>query len=121
MYAAGAVTGIVGPNGAGKTSLLRAVLGLQPLAGGSIRILNKRLADWQRQELARAAAYLPQGGEAKWPMLAEDVAMLGRLPHRAAFAAPSASDRLAVREALARCDAAAFARRHRGSIDFKFT
>jgi iron complex transport system ATP-binding protein len=61
--------------------------------------------------LARAAAYLPQGGEAKWPMLAEDVAMLGRLPHRAAFVAPSASDKLAVREALARCDAGDFARR----------
>ena len=110
-FAAGAVTGIVGPNGAGKTSLLRAVLGLQPLAGGSIRILDKLLAEWPREELARAAAYLPQGGEAKWPMLAEDVALLGRLPHRAAFAAPSASDRLAVREALTRCDATAFARR----------
>jgi iron complex transport system ATP-binding protein len=110
-FAAGAVTGIVGPNGAGKTSLLRAILGLQPLADGSIRILNKSLAEWPRRELARAAAYLPQGGEAKWPMLAQDVAMLGRLPHRAAFATPSASDRLAVGEALARCDASAFAHR----------
>ena len=110
-FAAGAVTGIVGPNGAGKTTLLRAILGLQPLAGGSIRILNKPLAEWPREELARTVAYLPQGGEAKWPMLAEDVSMLGRLPHRAAFAAPSACDRLAVREALTRCDAAAFARR----------
>ena len=110
-FAAGAVTGIVGPNGAGKTTLLRAVLGLQPLAGGSIRILNKPLAEWPREELARTIAYLPQGGEAKWPMLAEDVAMLGRLPHRAAFAAPQAADRLAVREALTRCDAAAFAHR----------
>ena len=49
-FAAGAVTGIVGPNGAGKTSLLRAVLGLQPLASGSIRILDKPLAEWPRQE-----------------------------------------------------------------------
>jgi iron complex transport system ATP-binding protein len=115
-FAAGAVTGIVGPNGAGKTSLLRAVLGLQPLAGGSVRILNKLLAEWPRQELARAVAYLPQGGEAKWPMLAEDVAMLGRLPHRTAFAAPSASDWLAVRDALARCDAVAFARRRMNAL-----
>jgi iron complex transport system ATP-binding protein len=74
------------------------------------------LAEWRREELARAAAYLPQGGEAKWPMLAEDVAMLGRLPHRAAFAAPSASDRLAVRDALARCDAAAFTRRRMNEL-----
>ena len=115
-FAAGTVTGIVGPNGAGKTSLLRAILGLQPLAGGSIHILNKMLAEWPREELARTVAYLPQGGEAKWPMLAEDVTMLGRLPHRAAFAAPSASDRRAVREALARCDAATFARRRMNAL-----
>lgn len=110
-FAAGAVTGIVGPNGAGKTTLLRAVLGLQPLAGGSIRILNKPLAEWPREGLARAAAYLPQGGEAKWPMLVEEVVMLGRLPYRARFASPSAADRGAVRDALDRCDAAQFARR----------
>ncbi|MDE2135376.1 MAG: ABC transporter ATP-binding protein [Alphaproteobacteria bacterium] len=110
-FTAGAVTGIVGPNGAGKTSLLRAALGLLPLAGGSIRILGRPLADWRRQELARAATYLPQSGDAKWPMLAEEVVMLGRLPHRGAFAPPQAADWLAVREALGRCDAADFARR----------
>jgi len=115
-FSAGAVTGIVGPNGAGKTTLLRAVLGLQPLNGGSIRILNKRLAEWPREGLARAAAYLPQGGEAKWPMLVEEVVMLGRLPHRARFASPSAADRGAVREALERCDATQFARRRMNEL-----
>jgi iron complex transport system ATP-binding protein len=110
-FSVGAVTGIVGPNGAGKTTLLRAVLGLQPLDGGLIRILNKPLEDWPREDLARAAAYLPQGGEAKWPMLADEVVMLGRLPHRARFASPSAVDWGAVRDALERCDAARFARR----------
>ncbi len=109
--AAGAVTGIVGPNGAGKTTLLRAALGLQPLADGIIRILNKPLAAWSREALARAAAYLPQGGEAKWPMLAAEVVLLGRLPHRAAFAAPRAADFKAVDDALARCDAKNFANR----------
>jgi len=111
QFAAGAVTGIVGPNGAGKTTLLRAALGLWPLAGGTVRILDKPLASWPRGTLARAVAYLPQGGEAKWPMLAREVAMLGRLPHRPAFAAPQAVDDRAVREALARCDAEAFAER----------
>jgi len=110
-FSAGAVTGIIGPNGAGKTTLLRAVLGLQPLAEGSIRILNKELAQWPRDGLARAAAYLPQGGEAKWPMLVEEVVMLGRLPHRPRFASPSAADLGAVREALERCDASQFAHR----------
>ncbi len=109
--AAGAVTGIVGPNGAGKTTLLRAALGLLPLSGGVVRVLNKPLTQWPREALARATAYLPQGGDAKWPMLARDVALLGRLPHRAAFSGPSAADFKAVDEALARSDAAAFAAR----------
>lgn len=107
----GAVTGIVGPNGAGKTTLLRAALGLLPLSGGAIRILNKSLTEWPRESLARAAAYLPQGGDAKWPMLARDVVLLGRLPHRAAFTGYSAADLKAVDDALARGDAEAFAAR----------
>lgn len=110
-FSAGAVTGIVGPNGAGKTTLLRAALGLLTLDGGSIRILNKPLAQWPRTSLARAAAYLPQGGDAKWPMQARDVVLLGRLPHRAAFSGPSAVDFKAVDDALARSDASAFAMR----------
>jgi iron complex transport system ATP-binding protein len=109
--APGAVTGIVGPNGAGKTTLLRAALGLQPLAGGSIRVLNKPLGEWSRETLARAAAYLPQGGEARWPMSASDIVLLGRLPYRTGFGAPDARDLKAAAEALARCDAGPFARR----------
>ena len=42
--------------------------------------------------------------------------MLGRLPHRTSFSAPLACDRLAVREALARCDAGAFARRRMNEL-----
>jgi iron complex transport system ATP-binding protein len=110
-FSAGAVTGIVGPNGAGKTTLLRAALGLLPLAGGTVRIQDRDLKDWSREALARAIAYLPQGGEAHWPIPACDLVALGRLPHRGMFAAPSSADENAVRDALARSDATAFADR----------
>jgi iron complex transport system ATP-binding protein len=106
----GEITGIVGPNGAGKTTLLRAALGLVP-AGGSIRILNEPLGRWPRRMLARVCAYLPQGGEARWPMTAFDVVMLGRLPHLKPFAAPAPADAAAALTALARCDAESFAGR----------
>ncbi len=107
----GAVTGIVGPNGAGKTTMLRTALGLQRLSHGRINVLDKALGEWSREGLARALAYLPQGSEARWPMLARDVVLLGRLPHRAAFKAPDLKDSLAVDDALARCDASVFAAR----------
>jgi len=109
--APGAVTGIVGPNGAGKTTLLRAALGLQKLSGGSVRILDRSLDEWSREGLARVAAYLPQGGEARWPMLATDVVLLGRLPFRMGFGAVDAKDHKAAAEALARCDAGSLAHR----------
>jgi iron complex transport system ATP-binding protein len=110
-FAAGAVTGIVGPNGAGKTTLFRTALGLMPLAGGAIHVLDKPLAQWSREGLARAMSYLPQGADAHWPVSARQLVSLGRLPHRGAFAALSAVDALAIDEALTRCDAGQFADR----------
>ncbi|MDE2182482.1 MAG: ABC transporter ATP-binding protein [Alphaproteobacteria bacterium] len=109
--APGAVTGIVGPNGAGKTTLLRAALGLQSVSHGLIRIRDKPLGDWSRRTLARAMAYLPQGGEPRWPLPAREVVMLGRLPYLGRFTAPDRADHVAAMEALSRCDAAAFAER----------
>lgn len=110
-FTAGAVTGIVGPNGAGKTTLFRAALGLMPLTGGAIRVLDKPLMQWSRDGLARTLAYLPQGSDAHWPVLARQLVALGRLPHRAAFAALAAADLVAIDEALSRCDARQFADR----------
>jgi iron complex transport system ATP-binding protein len=110
-FSAGAVTGIVGPNGAGKTTLLRAALGILPLTRGTVRIQDRDLKQWSREALARAIAYLPQGGEAHWPIPARGLVALGRLPHRGIFAAESLVDGAAIGEALRRSDATGFADR----------
>jgi len=107
----GKVTGIVGPNGAGKTTLLRVGLGLLPHEGGSVRIQDRALKDWSREALARTIAYLPQGGDAHWPLVARDLVMLGRLPYHGAFGGVSATDERIAGDALARADASAFASR----------
>jgi len=114
--APGAVTGLVGPNGAGKTTLLRVALGLHRADSGVVRVLDRPLADWPRDSLPRAMAYLPQGSDAHWPIEARRLVALGRLPHRATFAPLSAVDIAAVDEALARCDAGEFARRRVDSL-----
>jgi iron complex transport system ATP-binding protein len=110
-FPAGAVTGIVGPNGAGKTTLLRVALGLMVTSAGQVTVLDRPLAQWSRGDLARALAYLPQGSDAHWPLLARELVALGRLPHRAPFAPLMAVDGHAVDAALERCDATGFASR----------
>jgi iron complex transport system ATP-binding protein len=106
----GAVTGLIGPNGAGKTTLLRTALGFLR-AHGDVRVLGKPLADWSRESLARSIAYLPQTGDAHWPILARRLVSLGRMPHRAALKPLSAEDNAAIDAALDRCDAREFATR----------
>jgi urea transport system ATP-binding protein len=60
----GKVTCVLGRNGVGKTSLMRAIMGLQPVQGGRI--------DWEEKDITRLPAYdrarrgigfVPQGRE----------------------------------------------------------
>jgi iron complex transport system ATP-binding protein len=99
QLAAGRWTSIVGPNGAGKSTLLRALAGLLP-SSGSVHLLGRPLADWPRNDRARTLSWLGQNEAAADDLLVYDVAMLGRLPHQAWLAPPSAADHAAVEQAL---------------------
>ena len=96
---AGAWTAVVGPNGAGKSTLLRVLAGLLP-CDGCIDLLGRPLADWPARERARQLSWLGQAEGGADDLLGWDVAMLGRLPHRAWLAAPTEADRAAVEQAL---------------------
>jgi ABC-2 type transport system ATP-binding protein len=54
---AGAVTGLLGPSGSGKTTLMRAVVGVQIVAGGRIEVLG---APAGSPSLRRRVAYTTQ-------------------------------------------------------------
>ena len=75
--AAGEVVGVVGPNGAGKTSLLRAGLGLLPLAAGEARLSDRPIGPLAPHERARLVGYLPQDRRTAWNLPARMVAALG--------------------------------------------
>ncbi|WP_420384158.1 ABC transporter ATP-binding protein [Novosphingobium sp.] len=102
--APGGLIGMIGPNGAGKSTLVRALLGLVPLAGGTVRIDGRPIAEIARREMARSLAYLPQGQTLHWPLSVERLVALGRLPHLAPFSRPSAEDLAAIELAMVRAD-----------------
>ena len=56
------VLSVVGRNGMGKTTLCQAIMGLVPVASGSIRFHGEELAGKEPAEIARLGiGYVPQG------------------------------------------------------------
>ena len=92
-------TAIVGPNGAGKTTLLKALAQLLPYQG-RVELLGRDAANWQHRERARAIAWLGQNEGGAEDLLAQDVVMLGRLPHQPWLASASGQDHAAVEAAM---------------------
>jgi len=92
-------TAIVGPNGAGKSTLLRALAGLIPY-DGEVSLQDRPLRDWPARERAQRLAWLGQNEASADDLTAHDVVMLGRLPHQAWLAPPSAADHAAVQAAM---------------------
>jgi manganese/iron transport system ATP-binding protein len=97
----GTITGLVGVNGAGKSTLFKAIMGFVPIARGRIRLLGLPVKEALRQNLV---AYVPQAEEVDWsfPVLVEDVVMMGRYGRMGLLRRPGAMDRAKVDEALDR-------------------
>jgi iron complex transport system ATP-binding protein len=92
-------TSIVGPNGAGKSTLLKVLAGLLPHTG-TVTLLGQPLASLPGRVRAQQLAWLGQNETTGDDLTVWDVAMLGRLPHQAWLAPPSAADHAAVEQAL---------------------
>ena len=105
QLATGRWTCIVGPNGAGKSTLLKALGGLLPdhaQALGDVMMNGQALSALPSRIRAQSLAWLGQavGDTAADDLTVYDVALLGRLPHMAWLAAPSAADHAAAERAL---------------------
>ena len=97
--ARGRWTSIVGPNGAGKSTLLKVMAHLLP-SQGVVHLLGQPIHAMAGRERARRLAWLGQSEPVGDDLTVYDVAMLGRLPHQAWLAPPSAQDQAAVEQAL---------------------
>tara|TARA_R110002094_G_scaffold189377_3_gene164313 strand:+ start:550 stop:1431 length:882 start_codon:yes stop_codon:yes gene_type:complete len=111
----GTVTALVGVNGAGKSTLFKAIMGFVPAAKGEITILGKSVREALSQNLV---AYVPQSEEVDWdfPVLVEDVVMMGRYGHMGFLRRAGAADHAAVDLALSRVNMQDFRHRQIGEL-----
>lgn len=104
----GAQVAVVGPNGAGKSTLFKALVGLLPLRKGQIFIHGLPLG--QHKD---CVAYVPQREEVDWhfPVIVEEVVMMGRFNDYGWFGKPSEEDHEAVSRSMAQMGISKLARR----------
>lgn len=99
QFESGRWTSIVGPNGAGKSTLLKVLAGVLPHVG-EVQLFGQDMRHMAPRVRAKKLAWLGQNEASADDLTAYDVTMLGRLPHQAWLAAPSAEDLAAVEQAL---------------------
>lgn len=111
----GTITALVGVNGSGKSTLFKAIMGFVRLARGSIFIFGMPVAEALGQNLV---AYVPQSEEVDWnfPVLVEDVVMMGRYGRMGFLRRPRPIDHEAVAFALSRVGMTEFRKRQIGEL-----
>ena len=111
----GTITALVGVNGSGKSTLFRAIMGFVPLAKGSVAIFGEPAGRALKRNIV---AYVPQAEEVDWnfPVLVEDVVMMGRYGHMNFLRIPSERDREMVDTALKRVGMEAYRKRQIGEL-----
>jgi len=104
----GTLTAIIGPNGAGKSTLLKAILGLVPMASGTVEIFG-HTSSKQR----RLVGYVPQRGSVDWsfPTNALDIVTMGTYSQLGWIRRPGKAERERAMHALEQVGMADFANR----------
>ncbi|WP_404680846.1 manganese/iron ABC transporter ATP-binding protein [Raoultella terrigena] len=111
----GSIAALVGVNGSGKSTLFKALMGFVRLARGEIAILGRPVNQALRQNLV---AYVPQSEEIDWsfPVLVEDVVMMGRYGHMGWLRRAKPRDHEIVDAALARVGMSEYRHRQIGEL-----
>ena len=111
----GTITALVGVNGAGKSTLFKELMGFIPTVKGEISILGESVKSALKKNFI---AYVPQAEEVDWsfPVLVQDVVMMGRYGHMGFFRKTRQQDILEVERALNRVGMTDFKDRQIGEL-----
>jgi iron complex transport system ATP-binding protein len=72
---------ILGPNGSGKSTFLKIFSGEINGYGGSVLYNDKKIIKEKKETLAKYRAVMSQQPELSFPLMVEEVVMMGRYPH----------------------------------------
>ena len=72
---------ILGPNGSGKSSFLKIFSGEVNHFEGTVLYANRKIRDIKKEELAKIRAVMSQQPELNFPLMVDEVVMMGRYPH----------------------------------------
>jgi iron complex transport system ATP-binding protein len=112
----GEVLALIGPNGAGKSTLIRAVSGVIPARGGSVRTNGDDFALLSPMERAKYLAVVPQAVLLPPAFTVWETVLMGRTPYLGFLGQTSSSDEEIARDALKRVHALELAERRVGEL-----
>ncbi len=109
------ICALVGVNGSGKSTLFKTLMGFLKPRTGTVRIAGMPVAEALKRGLV---AYVPQSEDVDWnfPVLVQDVVMMGRYGHMNFLRIPTRADRQAVEAALSRVGMEEFRKRPIGEL-----
>jgi manganese/iron transport system ATP-binding protein len=111
----GTICGLVGVNGSGKSTLFKTLMGFLEPTAGRVRIAGTDVDEALKTGLV---AYVPQNEEVDWtfPVLVQDVVMMGRYGHMGLLRRPTRRDNEAADAALVRVGMLDLRRRQIGEL-----
>jgi manganese/iron transport system ATP-binding protein len=109
------ITALVGINGSGKSTMFKAIMGFVTVCQGSVEIMGLTVKKALKNNLV---AYVPQSEEIDWnfPILVEDVVMMGRYGHMNMFRQAKVKDQHEVTQALTRVNMIKYRHRQIGEL-----
>lgn len=112
---AGTICALVGVNGSGKSTLFKAIMGFVRPSLGDVKLCGYTPAEAMKRN---CVAYVPQSEEVDWnfPVLVEDVVMMGRYGHMGFLRRASARDHEMVDQALLRVGMSGYRKRQIGEL-----
>ncbi|WP_018923975.1 metal ABC transporter ATP-binding protein [Salsuginibacillus kocurii] len=107
------LVGIIGPNGAGKSTLIKAMLGMVRKNHGEVTVFGKSISKVRKQ-----IAYVPQRSmiDFDFPVLVEDVVLMGSYPHLKWWKRPGKNERKQALDSLTQVGMIDYRKRQIGEL-----